>query len=224
MNNSILRAHIEKRSFHHGYLLVGDFDALREMTKEAAQAILGKIEAHPDFFYQKYEFFRIEDSHEIRRRASMKPFIGANKVFVLEILSIGVEAGNALLKLFEEPYEGTYFFVIASSLDEIIPTLRSRLTIVNYFPKNFEPNEEKKIFYKEFLSNLPNKRMEMAKKFFEDKQRTIEFLNEIEVVVHNKLSDFLILGKIQECRNFLYQKGGSAKMVLEYLALTLPQM
>lgn len=215
-----MRAHIEKGKFHHGYLLVGDLEVSREMAFEAARVIL---KSKLDFFHQIFDLFSIKDSHDLRQRASLKPFLGDSKVFVIEISSFSIESSNALLKTFEEPYEGTYFFIITSSLEEIIPTLRSRLTIISSPRKDFGLDKEKEDFYKKFLAGLPNRRMEMVKKNFEDKQKTIEFLNEMEVVVH-KLGFFLILKKIQECKNFLYQKGGSGKMVLEHLALTLPQM
>ncbi|MBI4691903.1 MAG: hypothetical protein HY773_00435 [Candidatus Terrybacteria bacterium] len=219
---SVLEAHIEKGEFHHGYLLVGDFEVSREMAFEAAKAILLKpIEAHPDFFYQTFKLFGIKDSHDLQQRASLKPFLGNSKVFVIEILSFSIESANALLKTFEEPHEGTYFFMITSSLEDVLPALRSRLMIIDNSKERKEINNERKEFYKKFLADSPARRLELIKNISQDKERAIEFLNELEVVLH-KLSDFSILEKIQECRNFLYQKGGSPKMVLEHLALVLP--
>lgn len=230
--NSVLRAHIERGKFHHGYLLVGDFEVSREMAFEAAGAILGleQLKTHPDFFYQTFKLFGIKDSHDLRQRASLKPFLGNSKVFVIEILSFSIESSNALLKTFEEPYERTHFFVITSSLEDVLPTLRSRLMIIDNSKKRKEIDNERKEFYNKFLADLPSGRLELIKNISQDKERAIEFLNELEVVIfHNRhrmsiepTSDVGSIEEIQKCRDFLYQKGGSPKMVLEHLALVLP--
>jgi len=238
---SVLEAHIQKREFHHGYLLAGDFEISRKMAFEAAGAILGleRLETHPDFSHQIFGLFSLKDSHELRQRASLKPFLGDSKVFVIEILSFSMESANALLKTFEEPYERTYFFVIVSSLEDVLPTLRSRLMIIDNFKQRKEIDDEREKFYKKFLADSPAGRLELIKKISQDKEKTIEFLNELEVVLHEKLipledqipqgrdlavaiSDLLLTG--QKCRDFVYQKGGSSKMVLEHLALTLPKI
>lgn len=222
--NSVLRAHIEKGKFHHGYLLVGDFEVSREMAFEAARAILGleQLETHPDFFYQIFKLFGIKDSHDLRQRASLKPFLGNSKVFVIEISSFSIESSNALLKTFEEPHKGTHFFIIAPSLEEIIPTLRSRLTIISNPQRDFGLDKEKEDFYRKFLAGLPNRRIEMVKNLSDDKQKAIDFINELEIIIYKKNKTPSVLEEIQKCRDFLYQKGGSVKMVLEHLALVLP--
>jgi hypothetical protein len=237
-----MKINIESGNFHHGYLLAGDFEVSRKMAFETAKAILspeGRLETHPDFFHQQFELFSVKDSQELRRKASMRPFFGDSKVFVVEILSFSIESANALLKTFEEPYEGTHFFVIVSSLEDVIPTLRSRLTVINGRMKREIIDEEKKKFYEKFLRDLPAKRLDMIQNIIKnkDKEKAIEFVNELEIVLEKLVSlrtgnkgnptetrFFEPLGQIQKCRDFLYQRGGSTKMVLEHLALTLPQM
>jgi len=228
--DSILKHHIKKGDFHHGYLLVGDFEVSRKMAMEAAKAILkpeGKIEAHPDFFYQKYELFSIEESRDLIGKASRKPFFGQSKVFIIELFSFSIESANALLKTLEEPYTGTYFFIIVPSLENVLPTLASRLTVVDNSKIKKELNEEKIEFYKKFLADLPNKRLENIKKFTESRQDAIEFLNELELVVAGNLTEAKFsspLEEIQKSKSFLFSQGASAKMVLEHIALALPQM
>jgi len=222
--DSILKCHIEKGDFHHGYLLVGDFEISRNMALEATRAILkpeGKIEAHPDFSHQKFELFGIEESRDLTKKASKRPFVGDKKVFIIELFSFSLESANALLKTLEEPYFGTYFFVIVPSLENIIPTLVSRLTVIDNSKIKKELSEEKIKFYKKFLSDLPNKRLETIKKFMENRQEAIEFLSELELITKK---DFKVLEEIQRCKSFLFSQGASAKIVLEHIALALPQM
>lgn len=220
--DSVLKHHIESGNFHHGYLLVGDFEISREMALEAARAILkpeGKIEAHPDFSHQKFELFGIEESRTLTEKASRRPFVGDKKVFVIELFSFSLESANALLKTLEEPYPGTIFFVIVPSLENIIPTLVSRLTVIDNSKIKKELGEGKIKFYNKFLSDSPNKRLETIKNI-KERHEAIEFLNELELTT----KDFKILGEIQRCKSFLFSQGASAKMVLEHIALTLPQM
>lgn len=201
------------------------------MAFETAEAILspeGRLETHPDFFYQQFELFSVKDSQELRRKASLRPLFGNSKVFVVEILSFSIESANALLKTFEEPYEGTHFFVIVPSLEDVIPTLRSRLTVIDSGMSREIIDEEKKKFYEKFLRDLPAKRLDVIQNIIKNKEKEkgIEFLNELEVVVAGGKPTTVVnsLEQIQKCRDFLYQRGGSLKMVLEHLALTLPQM
>ncbi len=226
-----MKINIESGNFHHGYLLAGDFEVSRKIAFETAEAILspeGRLETHPDFFHQQFELFSAKDSQELRRKASMRPLFGDSKVFVVEIISFSLESANALLKTFEEPYEGTHFFVIVPSLEDVIPTLRSRLTVIDSGMSREIINEEKKKFYEKFLRDLPAKRLDMIQNIIKDKdkEKAIEFVNELEVVVAGGKPPAVVnsLEQIQKCRDFLYQRGGSAKMVLEHLALTLPQL
>ena len=68
----------------------------------------------------------------INRRAIMRPVEGRQKVFLIGYSERLVpqesspEAANALLKLLEEPPEGTYFVLCAADVEAVLPTIRSR--------------------------------------------------------------------------------------------------
>lgn len=237
---SILKTHIETGNFHHGYLLAGDFEISRKAALEAARIILtsmsgvdvSRLEANPDFFHQAFELFGIQDSRELRQRASATSFGGAGKVFIIEIFSFSAESANALLKLFEEPSKGTHFFIIVPSLDDVIPTLRSRLAVVdNQDSERLALGTEEA---RKFLGDLPGKRAESIKKILKNKQAAINFLNGLEAALGSLASksawklSFQVkcqaLEEIQKCRGFLFSRAGSPKMVLEHLALSLPQL
>ncbi|MDP2830563.1 MAG: hypothetical protein Q8O21_00680, partial [bacterium] len=184
---SILKTHIETGNFNHGYLLAGDFGVSRKAALEAARVILTstsgvagcRLETNPDFSHQAFELFGIQDSRELRQRASATSFGGAGKVFIIEIFLFSAESANALLKLFEEPSKGTHFFIIVPSLDDVIPTLRSRLVVVdNQDSERLALGTEEA---RKFLEDLPGKRMESIKKILKDKQAAIIFLDELEI-------------------------------------------
>src|SRR3989338_7920967 len=129
----ILKAYIEKREFHHAYLLCGDGEAGKKMAEEAARIILAEdnLESHPDFLFRRFGLFGINDSHNLTSWAATKSFSGKGKVLVMEVFSFNMESSNALLKTLEEPGDKIHFFIIVSSIESVIPTLRSRLTVID---------------------------------------------------------------------------------------------
>ena len=68
----------------------------------------------------------------LNRRAAMRPVEGSVQVFLIGYADRLVpqesspEAANALLKLLEEPPEGTYFILTAADAEGVLPTIRSR--------------------------------------------------------------------------------------------------
>lgn len=84
----------------------------------------------------------------LRRMAMSRPAMGRSKVFLIgdaEHLvpqEASTEAANALLKVLEEPPSDTVFIVTASDPDELLPTIRSRLTPVRVQPLSNELVEE----------------------------------------------------------------------------------
>lgn len=198
------------------------------------------LQAHPDFFYKVYELFGIKDSAELIQKAGMRPFAGEAKVFIIEIASFSLESANALLKTFEEPYAGTHFFIIAPSAQNIIPTLKSRLVVVENFAEGVNSDarlDEKENEARKFLAASSVERMKIIAKFFEDKNGAQEFLGGVEKVLEKSLGSGAskslgglaakqvaqALADLQKCLGYLDQQGGSAKMVLEHLALVLPR-
>lgn len=248
----ILRAHIEKKEFHHAYLLCGDGEACRKMAEEAAKAILSEynLESSPDFSRRRFGLFGINDSHNLTSWAATKSFSGQGKVFVIEVFSFNMESSNALLKTLEEPGEKTYFFIIVSSVESVMPTLRSRLTIIDISSDKKELEEELLEIGQKFLAALPNKRLEMVKKIIAksdeenellsessaSKQKAVQFLNVLEFLLGKELRSpekstkglssvrqvATALEELSRSGQFISDRGASAKIILEHLALSLP--
>ena len=253
----ILKAHIEKREFHHAYLLCGDGEICQKMAEEMAKAILleNNLEAHPDFSRGRFGLFGINDSHNLTSWASKKSFSGQGKVFVLEVFSFNMESSNALLKTLEEPSEKTHFFIIVSSVENVAPTLRSRLTVIDVSSGKEKLEKETLETGKKFLSALPNKRLEMIKMMSvksddknellsessANKQKAVQFLNALEFLLEKELrqkdldiecplghsmskwkSKHTALEELSRSGRFVFDRGASARIILEHLALTLP--
>ena len=67
--------------------------------------------------------------YEIR----MKPYSNRRKIAVIDDAdTIGVEGANSLLKTLEEPPPGSVIFLISTSLQRQLPTIRSRCQVVRF--------------------------------------------------------------------------------------------
>ena len=199
----IFKAHIEKKEFHHAYLFCGNGEVCQKMAEEMAKVILleDNLKSHPDYSHRRFGLFGINDSHDLTSWASKKSFSDKGNVFVLEVFSFNIESSNALLKTLEEPGEKNYFFIITSSLENIIPTLRSRLTIIDISAAKKEPEEDLIGTGRKFLVALPNKRLEIARKMLVksdddnellsesvvNKQKAVNFLNTLEFLLEKEL-------------------------------------
>lgn len=60
----------------------------------------------------------------------------ARVVIIDEAQKMTTEAANALLKSLEEPPEGTVFFLLSTSLAQVLPTIASRCQAVAFLPIN----------------------------------------------------------------------------------------
>lgn len=108
------------------------FGGLAEEGIERSLAFVEKelslpISGNPDVAVMRYGLLSVDDAREIGDFARQAPVTGEKKAIVLSAGRFFHEAQNALLKLFEEPPEGTYLFLVVPSEGNILPTLRSRL-------------------------------------------------------------------------------------------------
>ena len=66
---------------------------------------------------------------------SMRPMTASRRIAVIDdAQTMSREAANALLKTLEEPPPGSVLFLITSSADAILPTIRSRCQPVTFAP------------------------------------------------------------------------------------------
>jgi DNA polymerase III delta prime subunit len=86
---------------------------------------------HPDIHFAEVagdkKQIAVEQIREIVSGATMRPFEGRNKVFIIDPAdALSVSGSNSLLKTLEEPTRDTTFLLITRSPDLLLPTIRSR--------------------------------------------------------------------------------------------------
>ncbi len=78
---------------------------------------------------------RIEQVREVIREACLRPFSGRGRVFIFRDADrLTEEAANALLKVLEEPPEGTRFILLTAVPGAVLPTIRSRCQELAFRP------------------------------------------------------------------------------------------
>lgn len=114
---------------HHAYLYIGTPKQGIEAARAFAAEKLGIEGAnHPDLAVFAYEgLFPIDHARRIITFASQAPVEGNKKLIVIAVGRFFHESQNALLKLFEEPSEGTTLILIVPTEGMLLETLRSRL-------------------------------------------------------------------------------------------------
>lgn len=78
---------------------------------------------------------KIEHIRDVQRAVSLKAHEGSRKIVLIDEAEFLTEqAGNALLKILEEPPPGTVFLLVSSSLNALLPTIVSRCQLVPFAP------------------------------------------------------------------------------------------
>lgn len=220
------------RLSHHAYVVRGNvLSAKSEIFRIAEDELEVKTEGNPDFVYEKFESLSVDEVRNIKSLAESKSFeFEGKKVFVIEALSITREAQNSLLKVLEEPTDKTYFFIFGNCAENLIPTILSRVSLIDLREGNSagEDSAEK------FLELSLAKRLNFVKKLSDDikdekksRGEAISFLQDVERAVYEKFkSDPKALAgkleKIETCRDFINDRSSSIKMILEFLAIITP--
>lgn len=210
---------------HHAYVFVRAHT--RDLIDHLEKHHKVKTQGNPDFFSKKYTVFGIDDSRELKELHSSRGFgEESRRFFVLEIDSITHEAQNALLKIFEEPHENVHFFIIIPSSYILLPTLRSRVYLINQDDEELPPSLRTEV--ESFLSLSKKDRIAfvdaMAEKISEDelgKRDALNFLNALETVIYEKqgISQPEVYESIMKAREYLSLRSSSVKQLLEYVAL-----
>lgn len=109
-------------------------------------------------------------------------------VWIEEANLLTIPAQNALLKMLEEPPEGTTFYLTCNTSSSLLPTIRSRCTLINLLNMPVSappPNILAEI--KEVMALSPGDRLAGLVK--RDRAESLAWVGSIEVALRNRLRD-----------------------------------
>lgn len=218
--------------------------AIEAEAEEGIRAALDFVErelgvtaqGNPDVAVLRYGLFSVEDARRVSELAAGGAFVGEHKVVIISASRAYHEAQNALLKVFEEPPAGTHLFLIMPSLGGLLPTLRSRVQVMNVKgfvnPSFTKPNIPE--IAREFLAAGKERRSAMIKRLTsgKDEEQKRELRDEaIALVGGIEAAAFAqgvekhsaLLSDIAALRTHLYDRSAPVRMILEHLALVIPK-
>lgn len=223
--------HINKNNLHHAYLIEGNKNILEDLFLYFEQELNFKTKSNPDFYFKSYDTFRIDDARELNTIKDEKSFSGNFKIVVIFSNSILREAQNAMLKMFEEPIENTYFFLIIRDKNTLISTFISRFYFITNNSNESLYSKEVKNFIKmnlkeriDFIKVFTEKGEEEDPEYVAPRHKALQFLDtlESEFAKDKKDKDYTKkLNQIFEIRSYLRDPSSSSKTLLEALALNL---
>lgn len=206
---------INTDNLHHAYLILGNKNDADNIIGSFFEKLDIKPIGNPDVVYLNEERLGIDEARNLKARSELKAF-GTKKIFIINSLQITPEAQNALLKVFEEPSPNTIFFIIANK-NHLLPTLLSRMNIINLHSSLLGVNESEK-----FLKLNTTERLLFIKKISEDENFTLsDFLDDLLVVLRQKKL-MEEVKKTFELSKFSNDPAANSRLILEHLALTLP--
>lgn len=228
---------------HHAYFVAGEREAALARARAFAEQEFAESSLALDIAYLSFELFSVDDARRLINTASVSSIAG-HKVIIASMTRIFHEAQNALLKILEEPPEGTSIILCVPSEGIFIPTLRSRLLPLPDSELQNDAHEHAPTIASRFIAASPAEREKIAGKLVEqsksDKEETkqqarreaIELLQGLTEAAHAQLAAaktaqakkeaYALLEDLVAFMPILYERSAPLKLMLEHLLLVIP--
>lgn len=118
-------------SEHHAAVLVGaEIDATSEHIRKLTEtAVQGSV---CDLLVPDGSSISIDQIRKLKQSFSLKSSVNQKRIMLIQSSgNMTPEAQNSLLKLLEEPPEGTKFILLCQNRSRLLPTILSRVRVLN---------------------------------------------------------------------------------------------
>ena len=228
----------------HAYLYVsGDLPERRRVARLVAKSMLcqnkgldgepcgscdccKKAEAgtHPDcIYYSDGDKTKVEDIRKIEDEAYLSTNEADSKVFILEDADgYNEKCQNALLKIVEEPPKGVKFVLTASSVNAILPTVRSRVYTLSGNVKTIQDTIDET---KRVKPHLDSEKVRLLSHFICGYDKAdVESLNEALVFDYTEKAHLFLSGKDTNALSSLPKKREELLLCLQVFMLCIRQI
>lgn len=208
---------------HHSYVYVNeDSTPLLELLQSNFSDLFIDNLNHPDLWIRNYTTFTIEDSRDLKKFNQTKASLN-NKIALISANSITTEAQQSLLKVLEEPYPGVMIFLVLPNINLLLPTIISRVEILEIENKSIVKNKEALHFLSLSISERLLLLEEWRKKdVAENRLWATGLLNGIEMYIkNNNINNGLL--SILNIKKYISDQSFSFRLAFLYLALALPE-
>jgi DNA polymerase III delta prime subunit len=206
---------VDINNLHHAYLILGNKNDTDNFIGSFFENLDIKPTANPDVVFWSEGKFGIDEARSLKSRAESKAF-GTKKIFIVTSLQITPEAQNALLKVFEEPAPNTHFLII-SKRNNLLPTLLSRMSVINLYSSEIKEEEAKNFLRSSISGRLAYIKIKSANKDF----LLSDFLDELILILRQQKM-LKEVRNVFELSKFANDPAANSRLILEHLALSLP--
>lgn len=224
---------------HHAYVYAGERTLGLAQARAFAASTLGLLGTNnPDLVVFEYGLFSVDDARRVGAFATQSSVAGGSKLIVLATGRLFHEAQNALLKLFEEPTEGTTLVLIVPAVGILLPTLRSRLMAL---PEQGNTGEAASGATEAFLSANATERTKLVAKLIarskSDKEgekqaarlEAVDIINGLTRIAYAARSRGgdtkeldLLLRDLARFAPIMHERSAPLKLIFEHLLIVLP--
>jgi hypothetical protein len=214
---------------HHAHLIEAAPDTGRVALEQYCEHELAfSVHGNPDYVPFVFDTLYIETARQLQTQAAQRPLVHPFSLYVVAFRTMTVEAQNALLKLIEDPGPHVRLVLIVPSADTLLPTVRSRLS---YWGEIVEAaDHERQEHVCQFLNAPIADRLEVVRPFIQ--QKDIDGALAFTAILESELyaqfragqTEYAeVLSQVTQCRQYLQDRAPSVKMILEYMAVTVPR-
>ena len=204
------------RNLHHANLLIGTPEEAESYLRSLCDSWGVRLPNNPDFFAFKMETFGIDEARKLKLLSARKA-ISSRKIFLITPTRLTLEAQNALLKTFEDPFPDTLFFLGVREENLVIPTLLSRMQIIRTRGGNVAAGAEAE----KFLSLSVKNRLLFAKSFADEEKSLPIFLDSLLFLLRKQKEKKDLLKNVYNVRRFVRDSAVTPRLIIEHLALVL---
>jgi hypothetical protein len=206
-------------SNHHAYLLRTDTHSIAEVLKDIISDRSGPV------LHLPFTNIVLADVGAIRHEAARRPETGNSRLLLVSAKSISFESQQALLKLLEEPPDGTQFLFVLPSQAVLLATVQSRFFELPPGSSHETVGEDWHNFmaqaYPDRLTTITKKLAKKDLDWITAMQLGVRQFTASSTFPQATLRDLETLSLIS---SYLGSRGASNKQLLELLALHLPVM
>lgn len=217
----------QEYTLHHAYIVFGQNGGVSDFQIKIAALIKNnyslEIESSAEFHFDNLS---VDNVGEIVQAARIVPRPNHARIIVVKATGLGTAAQHALLKTLEEPIPNTYICIYLSHVIPLMPTVMSRVRIVQ---NATNLTQEKEV--KDFIKASQAERLEMTKAMLADydkeKISKSDIINFLETAINQYKANFK--GEATDARlksvllveTYMRDTNASLKQCLELLALSL---
>ncbi len=158
---------------------------IKKITLNLQVSPFNLIDIHPE------NSIGIADIRKLTQQVILMPYAGGDRAVIINSMDKSTpEAGNALLKLLEEPPGNTYIILTCANLNKLLPTVISRCQIIsdnNKKPSDSFDSENTRKILSQILMSSPGERILLSQKTATNREEAIELLNNLLLTLEDLL-------------------------------------